>query len=93
MVARVHTASWRWAYRGLLPQEYLDALSVEARTKTWAKVFSQLPGQTPTNLVAELDGQIIGFTCVGPSRDDDTDTATCELWGLYLAGLSWLASC
>lgn len=89
VVARVHTASWRQAYRGLLPQEYLDALSVEARTKTWAKAFSQLPGQTPTNLVAELDGQIIGFTCVGPSRDDDTDTATCELWGLYLDPAHW----
>src|SRR5665647_1820355 len=45
VVARVHTASWRQAYRGLLPQEYLDALSVEARTKTRAKAFSQLPGQ------------------------------------------------
>jgi hypothetical protein len=64
---RGFTASWRQAYRGLLPQEYLDALSVEARTKTWAKAFSQLPGQTPTNLVAELDGQItaIGWFALG----------------------------
>jgi hypothetical protein len=36
-VARVHVASWRQAYRGLLPQEYLDSLSIEARTTTWAK--------------------------------------------------------
>jgi GNAT superfamily N-acetyltransferase len=42
-----------------------------------------------TNLVAELDGQIIGFACVGPSRDDDTDPATCELWGLYLDPAQW----
>ena len=88
-VARVHTASWRQAYRGLLPQEYLDALSVDAWTKTWAKAFSQLPCQAPTNLVAELDGQIIGFARVGPNRDDDTDTATCELWGLYLDPAHW----
>jgi len=80
-VARVHTASWQQAYRGLLPEEYLDSLSVEARTTSWAKTFSRLPRQTPTNLVAELDGQIIGFACVGPSRDDDTDTAIGELWG------------
>lgn len=88
-VARVHIASWRQAYRGLLPQEYLDSLSVETRTTSWAKAFSQLPGQTPTNLVAELDGQIIGFACVGPSRDDGTDTATGELWGLYLDPAHW----
>src|ERR1035437_2859186 len=80
-VARVHVASWRQAYRGLLPQEYLDSLSVETRTTTWAKAFSQSPDQTSTTLVGELDGQIVGFSCVGPSRDDDTDTATAELWG------------
>jgi ribosomal protein S18 acetylase RimI-like enzyme len=37
----------------------------------------------------ELDGQIVGFACVGPSRDDDTDTATTELWGLYLDPAHW----
>jgi len=88
-VARVHVASWRQAYRGLLPQGYLDSLSVEARTMTWAKAFSQLPGQSSTTLVGELDGQIVGFACVGPSRDDDTDTATGELWGLYLDPAHW----
>jgi len=88
-VARVHVASWRQAYRGLLPQEYLDSLSVEARTMTWAKAFSQLPGQSSTTLVGELDGQIVGFASVGPSRDDDTDTATGELWGLYLDPAHW----
>jgi GNAT superfamily N-acetyltransferase len=35
------------------------------------------------------DGQIIGFACVGTNRDDDTDTATCELWGLYLDPAHW----
>ena len=75
--------------QGLLPQEYLDSLSVETRTMTWAKAFSQLPDQTSTTLVGELDGQIVGFACVGPSRDDDTDTATGELWGLYVDPSHW----
>lgn len=88
-VARVHVASWRQAYRGLLPQEYLDSLSIETRTTTWAKAFSQSPDQTSTTLVGELDGQIVGFACVGPSRDDDTDRATGELWGLYLDPAHW----
>ena len=74
---------------GLLPQEYLDSLSIETRTTTWAKAFSQLPDQASTTLVGELDGQIVGFACVGPSRDDDTDRATGELWGLYLDPAHW----
>jgi RimJ/RimL family protein N-acetyltransferase len=88
-VARVHVASWRQAYRSLLPQEYLDSLSVEARTTTWAKAFSQLPDQTSTTLVGELDGQIVGFACVGPNRDDDPEMASAELWGLYLDPAHW----
>jgi len=88
-VARVHVASWRQAYRGLLPQEYLDSLSIEARTTTWAKAFSQSHDQASTTLVGELDGQIVGFACVGPSRDDDLDSATGELWGLYLDPAHW----
>jgi len=88
-VARVHVASWRQAYRGLLPQEYLDSLSVEARATIWARAFSQFPDQASITLVGELDGQIVGFACVGPSRDDDTDTATGELWGLYVDPAHW----
>ena len=30
-IAEVHVASWRWAYRGDLPAEFLDGLSVDDR--------------------------------------------------------------
>ena len=66
----------------------MDSLSIEARTTTWAKAFSQSPDQASTTLVGELDGQIVGFACVGASRDD-TDSATGELWGLYLDPAHW----
>jgi GNAT superfamily N-acetyltransferase len=62
---------------------------METRTTTWAKAFSQSRNQTSTTLVGELDGQIVGFACVGPSRDNDTDRATGELWGLYLDPAHW----
>ncbi len=88
-VARVHVASWKQAYQGLLPQEYLDSLSIETRTTTWAERFSQSTDHASTTLLGELDGQIVGFACVGPSRDADTDTATGELWGLYLDPAHW----
>jgi hypothetical protein len=34
-IAAVHVASWQEAYRGLLPQEYLESLSVRDRIETW----------------------------------------------------------
>jgi len=75
-VARVHIASWRQACRGLLPQAYLDSLSVETWTTTWAKAFSHLPDQTSTNLVGELDGHVVPIAHPVFSRSVATSTRT-----------------
>jgi len=89
-IAAVHVASWQRAYSGLLPQDFLDGLSVEARTNTWHQVLSQPPAPgVASTLVAELDGRIIGFASVGPSRDDDAEPGTQELWGIYLHPDCW----
>jgi ribosomal protein S18 acetylase RimI-like enzyme len=34
-VARVHINSWRFAYRGIMPDEVLDGLTIEERTGQW----------------------------------------------------------
>jgi len=38
-IAVVHVATWRAAYRGLMPQSLLDGLSVEARTAVWRRIL------------------------------------------------------
>lgn len=89
-IAVVHVASWQRAYEGLLPQDFLDGLSVQARTETWRQVLSRPPSPgVAATLVAELDGRIIGFASVGPSRDKDAEPGTQELWGIYLHPDQW----
>ena len=69
-VARIHVASWQAAYRGLMPQDYLDTLSVEARETMWQRAFAD-PG-IATNLVALNPlGHVQGFCVFGPARDAD----------------------
>jgi hypothetical protein len=34
-IAAVHVAAWRVAYRGLLPDDVLDRLSIEDSAKRW----------------------------------------------------------
>ena len=87
-VARTHVASWQVGYAGLLPDELLSGLSVEARTSTWT---NQLDGTSPAaaTLVAALHGAVVGFASVGPSRDPDATAATGELWALYSHPESW----
>jgi GNAT superfamily N-acetyltransferase len=75
-VARVHVQTWQAAYAHALPRERLAALSVEERAEMWR-------GQPP--LVAEIDGEIVGFASVGPSRDEDAG----ELYAIYVHPDKW----
>ena len=51
-MGRVHVRAWQAAYRGQMPDEYLDGLRAEQRAEYWTGVLERGPGQT-TVLVAE----------------------------------------
>jgi L-amino acid N-acyltransferase YncA len=82
-IAKVHVASWRHTYRGLLPDEYLDRLSVEERKKTRREHLEDPSGEWGT-LVADDAGRVVGFSTYGPSRDDDAIPTTGEVPAIYL---------
>ena len=82
-VAEVHVASWRHAYRGLLPEDSLDRLSVDDREATWLGVFAD-PDPRSGAFVAEVEGRIVGFASFGPSRDEDASERTGEVPAIYL---------
>ena len=89
-MARVHVASWRGAYRGLMPQDVLDRLDVSVRTSLWIRIMNRTDPARGAVLVVEDDGQIIGLAGVGPTRDSDSDPArTAELSAIYLLPEAW----
>jgi ribosomal protein S18 acetylase RimI-like enzyme len=88
-IATVHVGSWQRAYRGLIAQDYLDSLWVPERTRTWEQILGDPSRPGAATLVAELDGEVIGFASTGPSRDADAQADTGELWGLYLDPDRW----
>ena len=77
-IARVQLESWRKTYRQHLPAEFLAGLSVERRKATWQEWLENPAAPT---LVAEVDGRIIGFVGVGPSRDE---AGHAELYTIYV---------
>lgn len=80
----LHVASWRWAYEGLLPADYLAGLDAAARSAWWRTVLGEpWPGAV---LVAERAEEIIGFVTVGPNGSDEPRTAV--LYAIYLHPLS-----
>jgi GNAT superfamily N-acetyltransferase len=82
-IAEVHVASWRHAYRGLLPDEYLEKLSVDERETQRLAWFSH-PGPNSGVFVAEQAGRVVGFAAFEPSRDDDAPSKTGEIPAIYV---------
>lgn len=84
-VAEVHVAGWRAGYRGLLPDAYLDALSVDDRVAGWASGIATGPAVS----LAQADDEVLGFVSYGACRDDDVPEGTGEVFSLYVRPQAW----
>ena len=84
-VARVHVRSWQVAYRGLIADDFLDALRPEDRAARYD--FSGRP-EAPRTILAVADGELWGFATTGPSRDEDS-RGLGELYALYVDPPRW----
>jgi GNAT superfamily N-acetyltransferase len=69
-IARVQVASWRDAFRGLLPADYLEQLDEAERAGYWADKLTGL-GERETVLVAEEDGEVVAFAHAGPADEPE----------------------
>jgi GNAT superfamily N-acetyltransferase len=85
-VACVHVRSWQAAYRGLLPDDYLDQLRPEDRAQKYD--FASLDPMTPRTIVAVEEGAIQGFASMAPSSDLSLPNCG-ELVALYVYPAQW----
>ena len=84
-IARVWVAAWRAAYPGLMPAGYLAGLNAEAARPR----FEQGLRANASVLVLELDGDIVGFSRYGASRDPDAGPETGEVIAINLHPSWW----
>ena len=80
-IAHIHVRTWQATYPGIVPQPYLDALEEAAFTAGWQGRLP--PAASVAILLAELDGNPVGFASGGPLRDL-LAPYTGELYALYL---------
>lgn len=67
-IGRVAVRAWQAAYRGQMPDGYLDGLRAEDRAEGWARGLARDRSGDPV-LVAEDDGAVVGFAAVGPAEE------------------------
>jgi GNAT superfamily N-acetyltransferase len=89
-IAVVHVRSWQAAYRGLLPQAYLDGLDPAQRVGRWERTLAEGMVGRAGVLVADAGGTLLGFVGYSPSRDGDADPDRIgEIGAIYLLSNAW----
>jgi len=74
-IAILHAASWRYAYRGALSDEYLAGDVESDRRQLWESRLAE-PTERQRVLLVEEGGHLLGFACVYVDEDPQ--------WGSYL---------
>jgi GNAT superfamily N-acetyltransferase len=90
-IARLHTHCWRVAYRGILPDGYLDALDSRRRFEMWQSIIgdSRLD-DSPIFVAVDADNVVWGFASMGPTRDDDlSGLEFFEMYAIYVHPDLW----
>lgn len=81
-IARVRAESWLGAYRGIVPDEFLDAIDVGEWAERQHRNMENVSGDL-VSFVAETQGEVVGWAAGGPNREDDPDYSG-ELYAIYL---------
>ena len=84
-IVAAHISSWQWAYRGQMPDDFLDRLG-DTGPRREAALRERLgkPLGEHRIWVAELGGRVVGFAETGPARDANLPPHTAELFTIYL---------
>ncbi|MGE6488646.1 N-acetyltransferase family protein [Paenisporosarcina sp. NPDC076898] len=80
-IARVHVDCWRTTYKDIIPEEFLNNLFYENRTKIWAQNISNEHNYV---FVAERDGKIVGFTDAGKEMSGQYPGYLADITTLYI---------
>ncbi|MFN8021536.1 MAG: GNAT family N-acetyltransferase [Acidimicrobiales bacterium] len=89
-IASAHVEGWRGGYRGVFSDEFLDGDEFRSsRIAMWRGWTWNDHGRGHL-LVSELDGDVVGFSLMGPARDGDRlldDVG--EVYAFYLDPRAW----
>lgn len=68
LVAHLHIESWRSAYAAILTASYLESPIEADRRRFWRECFASPAGNLKV-MIAEDEGQAIGFVCIFGNAD------------------------
>lgn len=86
-IGAIRVSAWQAAYRGFMPDAYLDSLDPYANLEN---LRGALRSESPPFVlrVAEIDGQPVAFSILGSPRYE-ADSSIGELWALNAHPAHW----
>jgi ribosomal protein S18 acetylase RimI-like enzyme len=99
-IALAHIEGWRVGYRGLMPEEFLEAPSFAQQRQDRWRAWTWPEGGAENRVhVAVLDGEVVGFGLCGAEHDDEHDdehdgepataTGRGDVFAFYLRPAAW----
>jgi ribosomal protein S18 acetylase RimI-like enzyme len=85
-IADIHVHTWQVAYPGIVPADYLAALSIDNHEAMWRDSIAK---GTPELLVALEADVILGWAAFGRSRDEGAEAGVAEIWAIYVDPAHW----
>jgi ribosomal protein S18 acetylase RimI-like enzyme len=80
-ISKISVESWKFAYKGIMPNSTLDALDYKTRA-TYRSTF--LEGTSLSTYMCIVDGRPVGFVDFELCRDDDCNDQVGEIWAIYV---------
>ena len=83
-MAKVRVETWRAAYKGIIPDDFLEGLSYQTVTERWSDTFWEERNSAFAVFVAENEEEeIIGIAICGPEQSQDAVYQS-EIYVLYV---------
>jgi ribosomal protein S18 acetylase RimI-like enzyme len=87
-VGEVHVRAWQSAYRGMMPDDYLDGLRAQEHAARWREHLVA-PTSAAELFVVDDEHRVVGFASVGPALDDDVPSDIGQLYAINLDPDVW----
>ena len=86
-MGQVYVDTWKAAYQGMIPQEFLDGLSTDRWESSYRKTLGVMG--MPKAAVLTEGGQVIGVSSFSKTRDDDLGPEYGEIISIYVLPAYW----
>jgi GNAT superfamily N-acetyltransferase len=86
-MGHLHVRAWQSAYRGVMPDEYLDSLRPDDRIAMWQGRISR--ADLPPLLVAVVADDVVGFAVFGDEQPASASASCGELYAMNLDPTHW----